>query len=338
MKTRLLTVMLVLAFVVALVPAASAQDDMSDVDICYDLPQADCDILLAATANSDNITAFDMELNANFALGGVSALSPGTPDVNGDLTGTGSIVMTPDAVPPIAMTFSGQANMTGEETINLDFIIVDGIFYIANPENPDQWAGMPIADALAQADSPVPLEPLLSGEDPSAMLGDVTSGLPEMGNMAEIPGFITHTRLADEELMGQTAYPFSLDIDFKPFFESEQFNTLMNEAMSMAGGAAGDDPAAAQIMMMAPMILEGTDITANLTQWVGADDNFIHKMSGDLNASVDLSALMGAAGAGDDAPEMPPITLDAHFDVTLSNINGDINITAPENAQMVPMN
>ena len=75
-----------------------------------------------------------------------------------------------------------------------------------------------------------------------------------------------------------------------------------------------------------PLINTGTIST---TQWIGADDMFVHQFVLDVNGELGLGMMMGD-------PEMPPLTLDMHLDVALSDINAPVSVVAPEGAEMIP--
>jgi hypothetical protein len=65
-------------------------------------------------------------------------------------------------------------------------------------------------------------------------------------------------------------------------------------------------------------------------------DLLIHKLSVDINGSLDLATLMQAGGSqSQNAPQIPPITLALHFEVTLDQLNGTFDIAAPEGATIL---
>ncbi|MBN1964284.1 MAG: hypothetical protein JW910_06535 [Anaerolineae bacterium] len=356
MKTRVFSLALVIVLLLGLVPAVSAQSDPT----CFNLPAADCEILLSAMANTDaNLNSFAMDYSFALSLAGLATMGPmlGSADM-GDISvtsdGTGAFAYMADAAafPPIAMTMDLNGAVMGideDESGSFSFIIVDGNFYMENPDEMGQWLGFSILEAMAASDFealglPFDLESLMAGEMPSGALSPEDMmpnlgalGLPEdmdLSGMAAIPGFINYQRLADTEMMGQTMYVFSLDMDTAPLFASTEFQTMLTQALQ---AAAAEDPSAAQMTMMIPMLMSGVALTANQTQYIGASDNFVHGMSLDINASLDLGAMMatGQTGSGGTEMQLPPITLDIHFDVNLDQLNGTFEIVAPAGAQMV---
>ena len=340
MKSRIMAALLVMLLLVGLVSTVGAQDTST----CLNLSDADCTILMNAEAAA--VTSANIDISASFSVTGISMLSPGTDDINAEFTGTGAFQLVDGSVPPLAFKLDGSGSAAGETT-NVSVVIVDGVAYGMDSSGDGKWHGVKIEDLAASMG--LPLDQLMSGDlsaltDMMGAMGGATGGTtaatPDYSALEGIPGFLTMSRLADDTMDSQTMYPFSLDVDFAPLFNSPEFGQMMNEAMSMAGGAAGSDPSTAQMMAMIPMFLQGTTITANVTQWVGADDGFIHKVSGDLNATVDLSALMGASGGAGTtgSPAMPPINVTGHFEVTLTNLNGSVDISAPAGATMESMN
>jgi hypothetical protein len=359
MKTRLTGILLVIAMLLALVPGVSAQGD-DDFLTCFNLSEADCAILLEAMANSENISSFSMDYAIDFSLanlgavammmGGAEGEMPG--DITMNVAGDGTFAENMEVMPPFAMQTELTASLNdGMEPIegSMGVVIVDGVIYFRDPES-DMWLGITFEDAMASADmeSGGMFSDLLGG-DPAALpegslsaddlLGGETAAMLEEFGMTqdqimglfEIEGFINMERLADADMMGQTMHVFQQTVDTAPLFNSPEFSQILDGVIS---AAAAEDPEAAQMAMIVPMLLGSTAITVTQQTWVGADDMFIHGLVMDLNAELDLGMLMGAAG-GESEMQIPPITMDIHFEVTVDEIGGTFEFVAPEGAEMI---
>lgn len=350
MKSRIVTLLLALVLVLMLVPAVSAQGDPS----CLGLSADDCTILQTATANSENITSFNISYKFNFGLTGLSMLAPGTSDIVLTSDGGGPFamdmaMMTPDnpfAGLQLAMDMNGSLNDgTSEQSGSFSFMIVDGNFYMQDPTS-GQWAGVNLMElvnsgVLEQAGLPITPEMLMGGmagaeagsTDPMAALSMLGLGDMDPNSLMNIPGFITNARLADESMMGQTMYPFTTTIDMAPLFASPEFNQILSGVLETAGSS---DPSMAQVGPMVAMLLQNSQLTISTGQWIGADDMFVHRFTLDINAVIDLSALMGGAGSTSNTAQLPPINFNMSLDVSLNDINAPVSVVAPEGAEIIP--
>jgi|GEM_PF-6892357 len=369
MKLRIVSLLLALALILSLVPIANAQGGAP----CYNLPQADCDVLLAAQANTEeNLNSFQMQFMVDLTIGGLGTLgamfggasgagSTGPDQFVLHVEGEGPFAANPEASAADAMNaFAMALNMnasavmgTDEQAGPLSFVIVDGVYYQIEP--PIDLSEMGITGvvgitlqqvmtlAMEQAGvSGLPGGAMtpdnITGVSPDAMMEQFAANeglmqaLQNMPAAEDIPGFISLERLANEDVLGQAMSPFSLSVDLSTLFASQEFQAVLQQAVS---GAAESDPSAAQMGMMIPMLLSGVTLTADVTQWVGSDQ-FIHKLSVDINGSLDLATLMQAGGSqSQNAPQIPPITLALHFEVTLDQLNGTFDIAAPEGATIL---
>lgn len=357
MKTRLLSLLLVLVLLMGMVPAANAQGDDSSL-VCYNLSAEDCALLVGALANSEGIESFNMNFSLDFSLSGLSVFGAmmgtgaeeGMPgDITFHVDGSGPFAMLmSDAMPPIIMDLALNAMMNSgadSESGTINIRIVDDYIYFSDPDS-GEWKGLLFEDAMQFAEDEMGLGGMfgeggmpegelnpedLLGTDPNALME--AAGLGEdAAALLEIPGFINHVRLADQDMMGQSMHVFELTLDFAPLFASTEFQNILNTSISQASEA---DPEAAQMAMMVPMLLGGLTGSVVQTQMVGATDNFVHGYGLDLNAALDLAALMPPSSSGADAPQLPPINLVVGFDVSLDQINETFEVTAPEGATIL---
>jgi hypothetical protein len=352
MKTRFVSFLLVFVLLLALVPVVGAQGG-TDLT-CHQLSEADCAIVQTAMANSANMKSANIDFTMDFALGGLSTLGAmmgGTSpmgDVTMNVTGSGPLEEQLDAMPPAALSMDINASLndgTTTQTGTVSLVVVDGVIYVQ--QEGGQWEGATFEDVLKSLDPQTQgmLSGLLGGDitqlpQGSLTPGDLSSGnatalLEQLGlgpdtlDIVNIPGFITQTRQPDED----GTYVFQTVIDSAPLFAAPEFQQLLNTLVSEA---STQDPSAAQVAMLIPMLLGGASINVQETQRIGADDTFLHGVELNLTASLDLSALMGAAGGQTQGQmQIPPITLSLNFRVDLSDINGSFSIVAPEGAVMV---
>jgi hypothetical protein len=333
MKTRLLALVLVLMLSFTLASTVGAQDAL---DTCYQLSSADCDFLTAALANPASSFNYTMGLDFSADLSVVEAMGEGGPtNVTVSAQGNGAFILNPDAADPnsaiaLSVYLQGAANDGMEETpFDVGLVIVDGNAYFSSMEETGgEWMGAPLDMMLEQADMPFDIMALLSGDmDPMDVAG--ATGMGDMGGMADASGFITQTRLPDEDMMGQTTYPFQTTFDIAALLNAPEFQEIMSSGMA----GMGDD--AAMAMMFLPMMMDNMVLTVNYTQWYGANDSFIHRIQVDGDVSLDLSALIQMMG--EEAPaNLPPLTAKLIFWIDLADHNGAVSVVAPEGAMMMP--
>ncbi|MBI5667065.1 MAG: hypothetical protein HZC41_03585 [Chloroflexi bacterium] len=350
MKSRLWALVLVFVLVVGMISTVSAQE----MDPCLGLSSDDCAILQAAdTATLNSFTAsFDFNLQLT-GLGTLSAMmgsaDEGAPE-SITITANASnspIVMNPDAADPssalaMAMDVNGSISGLGEGTDTsgtFSFVIVDGVFYAKDPET-GQWHGMTLEDAAAElggAGLPVDPSSLLQGDmssmgaatDPAAALAEAGLAPEDVEALMNVEGFLGQQRVADTELHGQPMATFESTVDISALLASSEFQNIL-----MKASQSSDNPDAAQVAqigMMLPMLVKEANV--KLTRWIGVNDQLPHRMMLDVNATLDIGAMMGAAG-GSDAPQMEPVVFKMTLDIELDQHNATTAPVAPEGAIM----
>ncbi len=307
MKFRYFALILLLAMSVF---AVTAQD--GGLDTCFNLADADCQFLTAAGENTaTNIASFNSNFTIDFSAAGLGLLDPTLGDITLSIKGSGPINITPEGETP----FEGSLNLTvvstgmGDDDVNseIQLILVDNMAY-ANVDG--EWQEPQDATELFadMGTDPADLEALA---DPQALAG--------LQLFTSIPGFIDHQRLADEDMMGQTVVPFQLSMNFTELFQSDMMQAMLPQITT---ALPQDDPNMALAGQMIPLLAEALDAQLAVTQFVGADDNFVHRLAIDLDANIDMGAIMGADG-------MPPIEVFFDMGFDLNDINGSFAITAP---------
>lgn len=335
MKLRLTSFLLVVLLILAIVPAAGAQDN------CLGLSEADCAIYTDASTMGMMFTSANMTYDFSLNVGGLAMLVPGSDSINITSSGSGVFSYDPAGTDTSALTLqmdtsSSFSDGTSTEGGDFNFRIVDGFFYLQDPAT-GEWLGVELESAVDSG--AVPFDPSMLGDmaaggfDPSVFTETLTGlGITDV-NVEDV---VSLTRGPDEDRMGQTVYVFTLSMDFGQIFQSPNFQQTVTALMSMAGS---DDPSMAQMGAMVGPLLQGANLVINVTEYIGADDGYIHGINITLTGDLDMSALFGAAGAGAGgnagAPQMPPITFDMSLNIGFENINGAVTVTAPEGAEII---
>lgn len=351
MKSRVLAILLVFVFVLGMISTVSAQE----MDPCLGLSADDCALLQASDAA--DVQSFTLNFDFNLELNNLAAAAAmmGSADEGAPnsiaITASASnspIVTDPTASDPsaaMAMAMDVNYGVSGlgaesDQSGTLSFVIADGVFYAKDPET-GEWKGMTLEDAASElSGSGVPFDPssLLQGDtsslntmtDPTAALAEAGLEPADIEALMGVPGFIGQQRVADAELEGQPMAAFESTVDFVPLFTSQELQSLLTKLST-----ASDDPDTAQIGqmgMLLPMLVKEGNV--KLTRWVGVNDQYLHRMVLEINAAVDLAAMMGAAGGEGAGAAAEPITLKLLLDVQLNNINSTTAPVAPEGAVM----
>lgn len=307
MKLRVLVLLLALFVGVF---AVNAQSD------CMGLADADCQVLQTAMAQTATATSYNVDFALDFSLEGLGGMDPSMAGqvISLNVDGTGSVVGGAGTNVPFnfGSTMDVATNSPDGETNNQGFevYLVDDIIYVENEDG--SFQGITTDDIATQIQSAMAGAPF----DPSALMGGMTGS-----DMSGFPEFTTFTRNANEDMMGQSVIPFQFKADFTKLFQSPEFSSMLTQITSSMGSA---DPQAAQMGAMVGMILPGLAGDMQMTQYVGAEDAYLHGLNMDLNLSLDLAA-MGAT---------EPIVLTVHFEVNMHDFGDGAPVTAPTNVTM----
>lgn len=337
MKFRLSVLVLLIALLAALVPAAVAQDDLN----CLGLSADDCTIVTNATAKIAEMQSFTQTYTFDLTLGGLAAMGAPADSISITSDGSGPFVFDTAASAmeqffDMAMTLNGAISGTGEDASGtISFAIVDGIIYAQNPET-GAWQGAALADLLGAAQSG--LGGMTGGDsaDPMAALNDpAVAGLLGAAmsfDPVNIPGFISQARIADMDMDGQALAGFAYTADIGVLLQSQEFQALLAQAATAASEASPD---AAGLATMGPMFAQLASGTFTSTRYVGTADGFVRRIEVNLDLTVDFGAMAGASG-GDASQMPPPITIKMNLAVDMTAINDTAAPAAPEGATIVP--
>ncbi|GAB1420316.1 hypothetical protein MASR2M15_04070 [Anaerolineales bacterium] len=311
MKSRFIVLLLVLLMVV---PFVGAQEEMA----CFGFSEADCAVLMSATANSATVTSASFDIDMSLNVTGVPESGP----INAVVTGSGQF-MWAEGFDPATLANMGSMDSfpgalkvdlnvvandgTADQNMVLSVVIVDDVIYVLNPED-GKWYGSPISE---MSDG---MEQSMGVDDPAEALGAMgmdPAMIESLTALSEVPGFITTVREGDT---------FKVVINLTTLFSAPEFMTILQEV-----GEASGDASMAQMGMILPMIISEAEISVSETVDTGL--NVINGVGLTAHASIDAGMLSGET-------DMDPIVVDFSFNINLRGINEGADIVAPEGAIM----
>ncbi|MFN8379618.1 MAG: hypothetical protein U0452_13205 [Anaerolineae bacterium] len=310
-RVRILLLLSVIALIVALVPAASAQDQT------FGLTQDEYNALVTANANSSSASSYDYAFN--LSLDTTAADSSTNIAIQGSGSMSGGFSLTTDG----SIKANGQTTPTPLSIIFVDntlYISVDGgtTWYSSTGEELAQMAtgmggGMLPVDpsALASGD--------LSGlESQMGDLGSVATGLENL----DPSQFINITAAPD----GDTTV-YTLSVDIGTLLSTPEMSTVIGTALASSGtmgmgSSTSATPSPQELAMMGQMVggMFST-ATATITQTVDTAAQLVNSTT--LNVSIPLGAMSGSTSDG----------ATFVFDITLSNYNAAPAVVAPASSQ-----
>jgi hypothetical protein len=298
MKTvRLMSAFLMLALLLALVPATLGQD------MTFGLSPEDFQALTAANAATAAATSgqFNFTLDLSIAAEGENA------DVN--LTGSG-LFADNGGSPVFQLSLAGDATAEGETTpINAELRVVNETLYVQLPEMMGpQWLSLTSAD-LEGAMASLPMNPAdLASGDPAGMAGmsDALTGLAAL----RPEQYVVMTRDGDH---------FSTNVDVTGLLSSPEFQSFIVTMAQQDTSAEIDAAEVTQVMSQLPAAMAGT--TFSFDQYV--TDGMVSRMVLNTNLSIDPSAIGETGDAG---------SIAIAFDLNLSGFNGTYSVEAPADA------
>ncbi|MEQ8677701.1 MAG: hypothetical protein RLP44_04175 [Aggregatilineales bacterium] len=336
MVKRFSAFVLVFLLALSIAPLVSAQDNT-----CYNLSAADCETINSASANTYTITSFNQTFSVDLNITGLEVAAMFAPEIPGSISfnvdGSGPFVILPGSEVPVElaldMVVNSSMGVDSLSNVSVPFALVGDYLYIPGT---GETLGLPLS-AFDDGDLPVVGE-LPSGAGVTnfgSLLGlDAMSVDSVNPSGTDLTGFINYVRLPDQDLMGQTMYPFQFNVDVDAILNSPDFMAMINSVSGMLGASGAEaDPTVGIVLQLIPTLLAGVDSDVVITQYVGANDNFIHKLTFDFGFAIDLGVLAGATGG--DSAQIPPVNIDLTFDVELSDINQVSSVNAPANARLL---
>jgi hypothetical protein len=317
---------LLLVFIMALAVPAVAQDE------CYGLSADDC----ALFTNIGPAEPMDLAMNISFAMS-VTGEEP----LDVTMNGAGSISFFADAEDPLK-SFSMQMAGTGGdgmESNDFEFRIIDGIFYMPDPET-GEWRYVALQSLIDSMGMPMDMTDMMSGN-----MGDMTSGMEELGALGEtLKSYYSVARGADMEIAGTSVATFSASFDLPGFLADPALMTGVTEmlkanpaalgAMGMGGeGEMTEEELeeAAQTMgmgiMMLSMIFKDMELAYDI--YVDPATSYFHGFDLNFAMNVDPSMMGGDSDA-------EPIDVSLNLNVEFSDYGGTFEYVVPEGATEVP--
>ncbi|NDJ74891.1 MAG: hypothetical protein GYB65_01415, partial [Chloroflexi bacterium] len=274
--------------------------------VCNGLDDADCELLLDATAQMDTVSSMTLpawSIDARLdtedgtlvfrAAGTGAAIVP--VDVNPTNPFTGQVLV-------LDITEASIGDGVTEQIGSGQLIITDSMTYFFFD---DQWYGGETAEGQPSAMN----MPLLA-----------TGDLASLGY--DFSGVTLTTRGADTEYMGQPVATFTTDVDFVALVStalaSPAFSSLLEGATAGSDGGTVSAEEVALLSLLLTPLLQGSDIGTE--QWVGLDDGYIHAIVIDVTLNFDLSIF---------DPSTPPITGTFNFASEIGGFNEPVEYEVP---------
>lgn len=303
-RHRLALLLGVLALIVALVPAAFAQEQT------FGLTPEEYAALTTANENTASATSYDYAVNLT-----VDAVATGSA-FNLILQGNGSMSN------GFALNAAGSAKSDGETSpLALGLIVVDGSLYISMDGGTTWYAST--SEELGQMfGSMLPVDPEALAE------GDITELEGQMGDMTDVISGLED--LDPSQFINITAAPdgattvYTMTLDIGTLLSTPQMSTVLGMAMASSSGTGTDaapTPSPEEAAMMGQMVSGMfATATATVTQTVDTAAQLVNRTV--VSVSIPMDA-MGSAGD----------TVNLTFDLTLSNYGAGAAVTAPASSQ-----
>ncbi len=310
-KFRLNFVFVLLALVLAVVPAALAQDET------FGLSQSDYDQWQAGVTNLSSVDTLSYDFTASFAAAKVADT-----DVSANLVGSG-VLSTDSANPMFQLDVTGSVGDTNQMTdVTLGVRVVDGNLYYNDGSG---WKGQTLASAMSTATSMIGAGAASTGAeiDPAQIESGDLSGLAGMAGMGDAMSAFSDLNPADfvsvvrSDMDGQAL--FSLKVDLGKLLSSPALAPILGGAL---GGSSGAEMTDAQAQQMGAMVgAMFSTATINVDQYVDTSSSLLSRMALDVNIPLDVVS--------------PGGLVSVNFDLSLSGINQPISVEAPADAVMM---
>lgn len=362
-----------LAVMLMVFPASGVFAQAGPTLYCGTLPEADCEFLMQSQEAMTKVhsAAFAFEFDMAFAgMEDVFEVDPLELGVSADgqfmidpelaaelMTANEPEAMAammakmPDALVEVLRSFAGDlslnldlpkvllAEMGDFPVEQLDLVMVEGVFYVdispfteSETEGP-AWLGIDVASLVETMYGEMMTDSDIAGmlDMQIEMNSEMVSQVMEMESLNK---FVDITRGADAEVDGVPVAVFTTTIDYAGMFSDEAFlewlSGFMAQMLEAQGESMEDLPENFGEVMGA--MLSGLDL--EIVEQIGLEDYFTRHLGVDMAFSLDPAAI--AAMAGEDMGDVPEnFNMSMSMTVDLSNINGSVEIVAPEGAQVI---
>lgn len=365
--------LLVLVLTVATVGGFAGAQDVPPT-FCGTLADADCTILTDSAAAMRELHSAAFSFQLDLGLANLPQSQPS--DMQLRLTGDGAYAVDSEALSALMVSpsemmqnmdklpqiledalkaISADANLVLylpqnmpnssqrlPEKVGLSVRMVDGIGYInmdklaeldTSGDLPKGWVGIDLVDFVKQV-----MASQAGGLGAMSGMGSMNMDTMSLYSDPEfMKTFMTISRVDDTTVDGQNAAVFNQSIDLDALYSSEEIQQMMRDQFENMGSTSGlTDRQLNAIMDMYTNMFDGFVI--NVSQTIGLDDHYVHQMSASLDWAFDMSSMMSSLGAGSAGSKMEPINISFSFQGSLSQFNNAPEITAPEDAKIIPLN
>ncbi|MEO8611144.1 MAG: hypothetical protein ABI690_24825 [Chloroflexota bacterium] len=361
--------LLLLVFMLAVFGGVASAQELPTT-FCGKLSDADCGILTDSGAAMRGLhsAAFNFQLDVNLT----NVPESNTTDVHFKLTGNGAYAITPEALSALMLSPSEMLqnmdkmpqiledaikaisadttlilflppNLPGRneplpDKVGLSLRMVDGIGYAnldklagldSTGDMPHGWVGVDLAGYLQQS----------MNAQAGAMSGLSGMNLDTMSALTDpdfINSYMTVTRSDDTTIDGQNAAVFNQSIDLGALFSSDTFQKMIREQLNSSSSVTGMGANNIDsVLSLYSTLFKG--FVVNATQTIGLEDHFVHQINMTLDWALDFSGIASSFGDTGSTISTPPINISLNLQAGLSHFNNAPEITAPDNAVIMPL-
>jgi hypothetical protein len=196
------------------------------------------------------------------------------------------------------------------------------------------WMGIDLAALYENTMSEMPdAEEMDMGEMEALMENDAFTALMNPDLYANA---VVITRLDDAEVDGTPVAVFETIVDYNALAENPEFQQAMADYMNAVIEMQGvsEDEMPADLGGMMATIFEG--ISVSTTQYIGLEDYYTYRTMMAMDMSFDAASLAEFAPEGEDTSDMTgSFSMSFSGDVSMSNFNEAVEVTVPEDAQVI---
>lgn len=367
---RKATFLAVLVLLLGVAGLAQAQDHTV---ACGQLSEADCALLAQSQEALAELSSYGVTISGNFSLnnipdtpGAINITLAGTGAVSGDLSGihlsqdqamglAGDPKATAEYISRLLENINAQAALTitlPEEivaqtggqlpaTIPLELRLVDGVAYLnlgalrdalgqQGASVPEGWYGLNLPDLFERM---MTMSSVMGAGTAQAMNPEMMSHFTDPDVINE---FVRVERLDDTtDDDGTDVASFHTVIDYQALFSDPTMLDLMEQSMREQGAELSEEEMAQATNMMQQM---AQGLTFELFQTIGLEDNLPRSVQVTFNWNMQsMVDAMIEAGEGDMGLQGPAPAISFNLVVNYQDFNAVEDITAPEDATIVPL-
>lgn len=366
---KIISLLVILCLTFGLGGTVLAQAEPPPV-FCGDLSDSDCTILTDSAEAMRGLHSASAAFSLDASVGNLPEPSPDTIGINiagvgafslGDdamvlMTNPNALLENPEDLPQVieqtlraisadlTVTISlpegtrALAEQNGgqelPERVGFSMRMVEGIGY-ANLSKlaaldtsgtlPRGWMGTDVAELMRR----VLEEALKQGTDLSTL--NTTSTLDSQAMIELANSYLTVERVDDITIDGQDVAVFHTTADLQALLTSDEYRQLLQDQLEQAGTKITDRDLD-QFIEIYQQLTDGLEI--EMQQSIGLDDHFVHSSGFTVRWNLDLNSLFGGMSG---SSRQDPLDISLDFGLTLSQFDSVPTITAPDDAQVFPV-